>query len=90
MPKDKIYHFSACFIVSFALAFAFPNVKVLAPSFAEGLSWGKEAGDFMNYGKEVGYKAFAKMAAGDLLADNIGIVAGTCSGLALRRFFDAI
>ena len=78
IAKDKILHFGGCFVLSFIITLVAPiNCnKLLAGSFTEGLAIGKEVGDFMNYGKEVGYKEFAKMSAGDLVADNLGIVAG--------------
>ena len=84
---DKVLHFSACFVVSALIAVFIPqnqkpiNVSV---SFTSGLAIGKEVGDFMNYGKKVGYKEFAKMAAGDLTADGLGIAAGVTTGMLIR------
>lgn len=53
-------------------------------SFTAGLAIGKEAGDYMNYGQDVGMSNFAEMAGGDLLADGAGIALGTWIGSQIK------
>jgi hypothetical protein len=79
---DKLIHFAVCAIVA-AIVPSFFSVDSVV-GFTVGLSVGKEVGDYMNYGQDVGNKEFAKMAAGDLLADGLGIAAG----LAIREFWE--
>jgi len=80
---DKLLHFGLSFLLSAVMTFTFsPAVGV---SFTVGVGIGKEVGDYMNYGDQVGSKAFARMALGDLLADGAGVSLGTWFGKALRE-----
>lgn len=80
---DKLIHFGICAVTSALLTITFSPVEGV--SFTAGIGIGKEVGDYMNYGKEVGNKEFAKMAIGDLLADGLGIAVGTWIGSQIKE-----
>lgn len=71
---DKIYHFLVCFLISAILTLVFES-SIPALWFVAGLSFGKEAGDFMNYGHDEGLKFF-KGSFLDLISDLMGILTG--------------
>jgi len=71
---DKVYHFLTCFLISAILTLVIKD-KTLVLWFVAGLSFGKEAGDFMNYGYDEGLKFF-KGSFLDLLSDLMGILTG--------------
>ena len=78
----NLLHFGINFLLTLALSFMMPQDTVVG--FTVGLSVGKEVGDYMNYGEQVGNKQFAKMAANDLFYDSLGIAAG----LAVKEFWE--
>lgn len=79
---DKLIHFVICTALTAAINTAVDTNSAVGLSV--GVAVGKEVGDYMNYGRDVGGKEFAKMAAGDLLADGLGIAAG----LAVSEFWE--
>ena len=79
---DKLLHFGISAFISSVMTFIFsPAVGV---SFTAGVGIGKEAGDYMNYGSDVGAFEFAKMAGADLASDGLGLAVGTFLGMQLR------
>ena len=59
---DKVWHFGACFIVTFLASF---YSYELAVGLSIGLGVGKEVGDYFNPN--------SKFSIGDLIADGLGI-----------------
>ena len=80
---DKLLHFAICTVVSAIFTVIF-NINS-GISFTAGLGIGKEAGDYMNYGADVGLPNFAAMSGGDMLADGLGIALGVIIGNKIKR-----
>lgn len=79
---DKLLHFGLSVLISSVMTFIFsPAVGV---SFTAGIGIGKETGDYMNYGSDVGGFEFMKMAGADLASDGFGLAVGAFLGMQLR------
>jgi uncharacterized protein YfiM (DUF2279 family) len=75
LPTDKLLHFMTCyFLVTFGTALI--ELLYIAVIFTAVVAVGKEIYDWCKYGKNLGWKAFAPMAFGDIIADGIGIAIG--------------
>lgn len=75
ISTDKLLHFMTCyFIVTFVTALI--GLLSIAVILTAIIAIGKEIYDWCKYGKKLGWKVFAPMAIGDIIADGIGIAAG--------------
>ena len=68
---DKLFHASLCHAI-LTIVSAIISLPV-GIAVACILAIGKEVYDWFDYGKELGFRQFAKLATGDLVADIIGI-----------------
>ena len=81
---DSTLHFLSNLVPTFCLGLVSPTHAV---TFSLGLSLGKEAGDWTNYGSDMGLRKFAPMALHDMKYNLIGIAVGVALSLGVRRLF---
>ena len=84
----NLLHFGISMLLSMILTVACPDNVSVAIGFTSGVGIGKEVGDYMNYGEQVGNAEFAKMAMNDLLIDSLGIFTGVITGLVINEFWE--
>ena len=76
---DKLIHFLINYglvTTGGLLSFLWQPFIIICLGLSVFLSVGKEVYDWFKYGKDLGLKAFSKLALADLLADGLGIGMG--------------
>ena len=84
---DSMKHFLYSAIPTIGLALFSPSH---AFTLTVGLSFGKEMGDWTNYGAKMGLKKFAPLAMSDLFYDALGIGAGMLVAMVIREIIGGL
>lgn len=79
---DSTLHFLSNLVPTFCLGLFSPSHAV---TFSLGLSLGKEAGDWTNYGSDMGMNEFAPLALHDMKFNVAGILVGFFLSWVVRK-----